>query len=175
MGLSTKKNKFFNYVCGNLAVKILTGKSFPSIDKKGIYCSPVTVYNGERVRKGEKTNVPYPSSAISYRDPLSYSHFRRVIVERELEIGDFIYTNIDRVRKYIWFVAARDIKYAYHLERLELCIQNLADNRAHDEGVLFIPLLGRYKEDNIEPRDFVDLVVENLSDGKFDVILVQDY
>jgi len=175
VGLSTKKNKFFNYVCGNLAVKILTGKSFPSIDKKGIYCSPVTVYNGERVRKGEKTVVPYPSSAISYRDPLSYSHFRRVIVERELEIGDFIYTNIDRVRKYIWFVAARDIKYAYHLERLELCIQNLADNRAHDEGVLFIPLLGRYKEDNIEPKDFVDLVVENLSDGKFDVILVQDY
>ena len=135
----------------------------------------MTVYNGERVRKGEKTIVPYPSSAISYRDPLSYSHFRRVIVERELKIGDFIYTNIDRVRKYIWFVAARDIKYAYHLERLELCIQNLADNRAHDEGVLFIPLLGRYREDNIEPKDFVDLVLENLSDGKFDVILVQDY
>ncbi len=66
-------------------------------------------------------------------------------------------------------------KYMYNLERLELCIQNLADNRAHDEGVLYIPLLGRYKEDKVSPRDFVDLVVENLSDGKFDVILVQDY
>lgn len=174
MALS-KKNKFYNYVCDTVAVKVLTGKSFPSIDKKGIYCTPVTVYNGERVRKGERTIVPYPSSAISYRDPLSYSHFRRVIVERELKIGDFIYTDIDRVRKYIWFLAATNAKYVYNLERLELCIQNLADNRAHDEGVLYIPLIGRYKEDKVSPRDFVDLVVENLSDGKFDVILVQDY
>lgn len=164
-----------NYVCDNVAVKILTGKSFPSIDKKGIYCTPVTVYNGERVRKGERTVVPYPSSAISYRDPLSYSHFRRVIVERELKIGDFIYTDIDRIRKFIWFLAARDVNYMYNLERLELCIQNLADNRAHDEGVLFIPLLGRYKEDRVSPTDFADLVLENLSDGKFDVILVKDY
>tara|TARA_B100002019_G_scaffold222254_1_gene195124 strand:- start:3755 stop:4270 length:516 start_codon:yes stop_codon:yes gene_type:complete len=170
-----RKNDFFNYVCDNLAVKILTGKSFPSIDKKGIYCTPVTSYSGERVRKGEKATVPYPSSAISHRDPLSYSHFRHVIVERHLKIGDFIYTSIDRVRKYIWFIAARDVKYMYNLERLELCIQNLADNRAHDEGTLYIPLLGRYKEDRVSPTDFADLVLKYLSDGKFDVILVEDY
>lgn len=166
--MHSKKNEFFNYVCDSVAVKILTGKSYPSLTQEGIYVTPITRYN-----QSEKT--PYPSSAISYRDPMSYSHFKNVMGERDLNIGDFIYTEIDRKKKYIWFVAANHYNYLYSLERLEDCIQNISVNRAHDEGILFIPLLGRYREDNINPKEFVSMVIEYLSDGRFDVILVEDY
>ena len=164
----SKKNEFFNYVCDNLAIKILTGRSLPSLNKKGIYVLPITKYGGS-----EKT--PYPSSAIVYRDPMSYAHFKNVMAEKELNIGDFIYTDIDREKKYIWFVAAKQLAHIYSLERLEDCIYNLSVNRAHDESTLFMPLLGRYREDNIEPKDFVNIVDKYLSDGAYDVILVEDY
>lgn len=106
---------------------------------------------------------------------MSYAHFKNVMAEKELNIGDFIYTDIDREKKYIWFVAAKQLAHIYSLERLEDCIYNLSVNRAHDESTLFMPLLGRYREDNIEPKDFVNIVDKYLSDGTYDVILVEDY
>lgn len=149
-----------------MSVYLLTNTSIRQC-LDGILCVPIhTQLNNMHT---------YPYCDLREKYVLECSHYRRVIKDGRPEMGELLYSDANKDEKILWMICHTSNASYYKLKNIEKCVIKIAKNRLHDYHDLYFPLIGYYKEDGVEQKEVLRIVLKHLSDGKKRVICLTHY
>ena len=119
--------------------------------------------------------VNYPIPDFRKMDPISYGHMMGKVVKDGIKQGQLIFSDSNTSEKILWFPMHKAYNVHYKLDWIEDGLKTMAKNRLHDKYEINFPAIGYYEEDGVSQEDVLELVIEYLSDGKFDVKYITHY